>query len=247
MNRSYILLLFFASSLSLVITGCARKPRKTFKQAVHDGDYTTVRRYLSGEPEVPLEKKNAMLMLAVVEDQVDIAGILIEEGAILSIRDKFFGKSLLHLAAISSSARMANLLIQKGLNVNARDQTGRATPLHVAIRQANTEVAEALLLAGADVEATESLERTPLWTCIAHNRPVILELLISHKVDINRVHPVLNKQPLHFAIEKERRELAAILIGSGADIEDETALKTIEELGWDKLVERINGTGDKGQ
>jgi ankyrin repeat protein len=87
---------------------------------------------------------------------VDIAALLIEQGADVDEKDQF-GNTPLHLALRYPD--MVRLLLDSGADVNARNAMGN-TPLHLAVT--DERVVEMLLDAGAQVNARNGLDKSPL-------------------------------------------------------------------------------------
>jgi ankyrin repeat protein len=87
---------------------------------------------------------------------VDIAALLIEQGAKVDEKDQF-GNTALHLALRHPD--VVRLLLDSGADVNARNAMGN-TPLHLAVKDA--PVVEMLLAAGAQVNARNGLDKSPL-------------------------------------------------------------------------------------
>ena len=87
---------------------------------------------------------------------IDVAGLLIEQGADPDERDHF-GNTALHLAL--DYPEMIELLLAGGADVNAANAMGN-TPLHLAVR--DRRAVETLLSAGARPDARNGLDKTPL-------------------------------------------------------------------------------------
>ncbi len=87
---------------------------------------------------------------------IDIAGLLLEQGADADETDHF-GNTALHLALAYPD--LIELLLENGADVNAKNALGN-TPLHLAVK--DRRAVETLLAAGADVNARNGLGKTPL-------------------------------------------------------------------------------------
>ncbi len=124
------------------------------------------------------------LHVAVIENQVIIAGLLIEKGADTEVRNHYNGGTPLHLAASSGKNDFVLFLIQKGANVNGRPDSG-ATPLHSVAVEGYVDTAELLLKKGADIEARDKLGRTALYFAAAKGQTELVKFLHKKGADIN--------------------------------------------------------------
>jgi ankyrin repeat protein len=88
------------------------------------------------------------LVVAVLMNRVEIAGLLLDFGADIEIPDAM-GRRPLHLAALDGRSDMVRVLLAHGADVNAVDNT-LSTPLALAREWGHAEVAA--LLQGADRE-----------------------------------------------------------------------------------------------
>ncbi|GKT62214.1 ankyrin repeat-containing protein [Colletotrichum tofieldiae] len=89
------------------------------------------------------------------------------------------------------------------------------TPLCQACWRDRSDVAEMLLKAGADPNLTNAFNRAPLFLAIEAGSLSCLQVLISHKADINQT-PYL---PLwEYAMARRQKDMALILLEHGADI-----------------------------
>ncbi len=98
---------------------------------------------------------NTALHCAVWEGHLEIARLLIDQGATLNIAVQsalMTQWTPLHLAAENDQVECASLLIQSGADIDAKDQYG-TTPLMLAVDEmVSVSVAKLLLQKGADRE-----------------------------------------------------------------------------------------------
>ena len=90
------------------------------------GDVTTVRAYLADDPAAIDTRDSAgfsLLHWAVASGQLDMADVLITEGADLEARARR-GKTPLHLAAYEGREEMADLLLSRGADIAAATDSG---------------------------------------------------------------------------------------------------------------------------
>jgi len=93
--------------------------------------------------------------------QGNIVEVLLENGADVHAKDADGHSALHEVAADSDDPRAVQLLLQHGADVNVRTESG-ATPLHMAMDRANPEIVEALLDGGADPNAKTDEGSAPL-------------------------------------------------------------------------------------
>jgi ankyrin repeat protein len=87
------------------------------------------------------------LHLAVREESVEIARMLIDAGADLDVQDKW-ERTPLHWAAVYGRVEITRMLIDAKADVNVQDKWDN-TPLHWAAIKGNEEIAQMLIDAGA--------------------------------------------------------------------------------------------------
>jgi len=80
---------------------------------------------------------------------MDVAKLLINNGAKVNARECRFAYTPLHRAAEENHLEMVRFLIKYGADVNAKTNNGQ-TALHRTARWGNLEVLQALLDSGAD-------------------------------------------------------------------------------------------------
>ena len=90
------------------------------------------------------------LIHAVIDNQLEIARLLVESGAQIDVRD-YRGTTALHVAAQNQNLEMASLLLHHGAPIDAEDGDGN-TPLSTAVfnSKGHGDLISALLSAGAD-------------------------------------------------------------------------------------------------
>ncbi|KAG7298471.1 hypothetical protein JYU34_018100, partial [Plutella xylostella] len=93
-------------------------------------------------------RNSTPLHLAAGYNNLEVAALLLEAGAAVSLRDKG-GLVPLHNAASYGHAELAALLLRAGTPPNAHDRWG-FTPLHEAAHKARTQLCALLLAHGAD-------------------------------------------------------------------------------------------------
>ena len=154
------------------------------------------------------------LHVAVAQESVPLAKILISHGADLEAPSEDRGARAIHLAANFGDLEMLNLLLDGGADIEAKDQTGQ-TPLLIAAATNNLKVVKVLLDRGADKEARESGKgQTPLMRACRLGFLEIAVTLVANGADINAVDSA-GRSPLKLAATSN----SYVTVGGGALIE----------------------------
>ena len=140
----------------------------------------TAEETMDGEISLPAERY--ALHDAAWNNSLDVATLLIEQGADIEAKDKN-DRTPLHVAAESNSLDVATLLIDLGADIEANNEHGE-TPLHLAAWGDALEVATLLIDLGADIEAKKQDEDnqpddTPLHRAVLGEALEVARLLIN--------------------------------------------------------------------
>lgn len=125
---------------------------------------------------------------------------LLNRGAQVGLKDKFYGETALHHAARHGKVDVARSILERcdSSDVNAQDNSGR-TPLHAAIAADSQGVFELLLRCrGTDINAQANDGTTPLILATKHNCYSILETLILNDCEVTKSDDN-GKTALHWA------------------------------------------------
>ncbi|MFB0553824.1 MAG: ankyrin repeat domain-containing protein [Phycisphaerae bacterium] len=173
------------------------------------------------------------LDIAIQEYRQDIAKLLVDKGADVSIHTAAFigdinkvktfvedgssadkadasGQTPLHYATAGNHKAIAEILVSHGADVNAVAGTWR-TPLDVAARTGSVDMAEFLIAHGANVDGREG-HWTPLQEAAYYSKEMV-ELLLRHGANINTG----KWTALHSALDAERFDIVELLLAKGAD------------------------------
>ena len=165
------------------------------------------------------ESGYTVLHLAAAKGRLEIAKILLENGARLSEKRNY---TPLVEAAYHNQAKMAEMLIEYGAVVDIK--LNKCTPLYYALEHDRTETARVLIKHGANVNATvcspsgDSL----LHYCVMMSRPKATRLLLEHGANPNAVNP-RGTSVLKYGLMWNRyrhKEIPELLIKYGAKNED---------------------------
>ena len=142
------------------------------------------------------------LHLAVVEQQPEMAGILIDGGADIDLVSEINGKTALLLASELGDLEMVQVLVGNGADIQMRDNLGQ-TALHLATRFGQESVVKALLDAGASIDIRDAGEgMTPLSISSLQGDVAITKLLVSNGADIE-ARSASGHTPFSFATSME--------------------------------------------
>jgi len=128
------------------------------------------------------------------------------------------GLTPLHYAARRGRRDVAILLLDKGANPNAKDKQ-KGTPLHAAARPGGEALVQLLLSRGAEAEPKDASGWTPLHYAAHHGAPAAAELLLATGAELEGRTTDYSRSPLHLAVLKRHRNMIALLLASGADID----------------------------
>ncbi len=177
----------------------------------------------------------------------ELMRLLTEHPAKIGIIGGQWHKPLLHLAAEHGHLACVEVLLQLGFDVNLRDRSDRATALYWAAQGGHLDIVKRLVKAGAKVRGEDDEHEMGVigWaTNFQHLRREVAEFLMAQGIkptifaaialnrgdlvrDFIREDPSLvsrqmsrlehHRTPLHFAVFKNRPEMAALLLELGAD------------------------------
>jgi ankyrin repeat protein len=111
------------------------------------------------------------------KNRVEIAGMLLDHGGAIELRDNF-GNTPLMTAAKEGRVDLVRLLLDRGANPNAKNRSNE-TVLHLAAESEDhaAEVVEILLKAGADARALDWGGETPYQVALSHGNVAAADVL----------------------------------------------------------------------
>jgi cytohesin len=170
-------------------------------KAVIKGDLNKVAALLKDHRDV-LENRNSMgqtpLSEAVSHNQLEIAELLLANGADVNARDANGHTPLIQTMWVYNHDKMVRLLLAKGADVNMADKWSM-TALCYAAKQGQIEDAKILIANHANVNFVQSIlpGGTPLYFAVIGTHTEMAELLLANGADAN--HIVLGRTPLDYA------------------------------------------------
>jgi len=134
---------------------------------------------------------------AVIRNQLEIAKILLANGALLSNVTFDNSTTLLILAAKHNNVRIIEFLLDQGVDINEQNEFG--TALHAAVKSRRFEAVECLVKYGADVNCIDQYNTTPLMIAVVDNMPKIAESLLNNGANTRIVQMGTNRTALQIA------------------------------------------------
>ncbi|XP_075054973.1 M-phase phosphoprotein 8 [Mixophyes fleayi] len=161
----------------------------SFKEAVKNGDYLTVKYALNSKEEYNLDQEDSsgmtLVMMAAAAGQDDILRLLIKKGAKLNARQKNGTTALIHAAEKNYLATVA-LLLDAGAFVNLQQVNGE-TALMKACKRGNYDIMRLLIEHGADCNVLSKHQGNALQFAKQSNNVLLIDLLNGHLEKLSRV------------------------------------------------------------
>ncbi|MGD8329966.1 MAG: ankyrin repeat domain-containing protein [Acidobacteriota bacterium] len=200
-------------------------------------DLDAVRALLRHGADVNAPQNDGMTALhwAALEDDADLAGMLVYAGAWLDVGTRLGGYTPLHLAARSGSLAAMQALLEAGADPQARTTSGGAQPLHLAAAADSVGAIDLLIDAGADVDGREDAwEQTPLMFAAAAGNVDAVRALLAAGADVSASAKVVDVVAWEKMDRDETRRRARV----------QQALRAVEEEDEEKAAEEEN-TGEE--
>jgi len=157
------------------------------------------------------------------------------------------GETVLMTAARTGRIEAVRALLEKGADPNAKERQGQ-TALMWAAAEGHADVINALIKAGADFRSPLKSGFTPLSFAVRSGHLAATKRLLAAGVDVNeamtdarggRNMPVKNTSPLLLAMENGHFELAALLLETGANPNDDrTGFAPLHAMSWIRKPEK---------
>jgi ankyrin repeat protein len=145
-----------------------------------------------------LDKRNSLgqtpLIVAVNHSQLEIAKLLLANGADVNASDPSMHTPLILAMSVYNHDKMVRLLIAKGADVNLEDKTSM-TALAYAINKGQLDDAKVLIANDANINVV--VGASPLYSAVMGMHTEIVELLLANGADVN--YKFQGYPPLHYA------------------------------------------------
>ncbi|XP_069495205.1 M-phase phosphoprotein 8 isoform X2 [Ambystoma mexicanum] len=159
------------------------------RDAVRNGDYTTVKFALNSKEQYDLEQEDSsgmtLVMFAAAGGHDDILRLLVKKGSKINSRQKNGTTALIH-AAEKNFLTSAAILLDAGAYVNIQQNNGE-TALMKACKRGNSDVVRLMIEAGADCNTLSKHQNSALHFAKQSNNVLVYELLKSHLETVSRV------------------------------------------------------------
>ena len=181
------------------------------------GDARKVLELLSQGARVDARDQGFTPLLAAAQfGHTEVCKLLLETGKANIEETGPYGHTALRIAANKGHSSTVAMLLSQGARVDSRDEEGN-TPLLAAAQEGHTEVCELLLANGSDLEVKSPKTRfTALIYAALNGDQSLLQLLISHKADVNSGDG-REGTPLHCASQEGHLASVVTLLQAGAD------------------------------
>ncbi len=148
----------------------------------------------------------------------NVLAALLEHGANPNVTAGGERYSPLMSAAVMGNAETVSLLLKHKADPNAMDSNGN-TALWNAVQKQSPATVRALLAGGANPDYQTVNGYPELVLAVANNaaNQEVLAALIEAKANVNATDPE-GKTALHWAAEKNRKDLVELLVKAGADV-----------------------------
>lgn len=171
-------------ALGLMLMG-ATALESPVADAAQNGNVEQVRELLRQGADVNAAQSDGLTALhwAAMNNDTELAGVLLYAGATVRPLTRVGGYTPLHLAARNGHAEVINVLLEAGADANVWTSTG-VTALHFAALANSEGAIRALAGGGADLDATDGYQsRTPLVFAAGRNATTALSTLLELGAD----------------------------------------------------------------
>jgi ankyrin repeat protein len=159
------------------------------------------------------------LSLAVGKNRFEVAKVLIEKGATITVLDNS-GKTLLHIAAENGSCEIFRLLAEQALKKMALTASLDTVmmPMHIAAKNGHAEFVRYLVGKNFYSAAAKDREgRSALHLATAESHWEIVEILLDSNWDIDDSMLVTSRKCLHLVSDNGSIEGVKLFLRRGAD------------------------------
>ena len=174
------------------------------------------------------------LYIAVMKDRYDVAKILIQMGADISLSD-LKGWTPLHVACKNGHTGNVKLLVFHGADINRVTTIRRHSPLHLAIEGEFIKIIQVLLEEKVDVMLKDHDQYTPLHAACSTGNVFIVKLLLEHGADAKCIHQESGSSSLHKAVCSGSLELVEFLLSQCKSEESKKIVNLSDKNGWSPL------------
>jgi ankyrin repeat protein len=173
------------------------------------------RRYEIAKPQITAVEVSLTLFSAVDANCLDLATLLLDQGASVDARDRLGARPLSH-AAKAGHLKLVELLLERGAPIDARNLAG-STALYMAAEGSHILIAQALIERGADVKLAGRSGITPIAAAAYAGNEIIFDALLAHGAD-ERAPDDTGKPPIVYAAAGARFDIVKRLLARNIDV-----------------------------
>lgn len=153
------------------------------------------------------EGSDSITPLLLVDDNIDVARVLLQHNANINLNCGDCGTAL-HMAAAFNNNRMIKFLLESKADIEALS-TDEQTPLQVAAESGSNDGLILLLKYGANVHTKDNCGKTPLHNAAQHDKARALKILLEYGADIEAKDEE-NQTPSHYAANHSLESMKAL-------------------------------------
>jgi len=224
-------------------------------RATWTGNFALVKKMVAKGTDINYlqEGEGTALVLAIKQDEFNIAQFLLQQGADPNLGSEGDGHPL-WLAAKNGNIELVRLLVKKGADVNSKFP-GDGSALIQACKMGNLNMVKALVELKADVNMPVSGDGNPLIMAAKGGYFEIVEYLVARGASVNQ-EVVGDETPLINASEQGHLKVVKYLVNKGAEVNKvctekrkngktrvRTALKMAERNGHDAVIAYLKSQG----
>jgi len=174
-----------------------------------------LRHYETNKSQMTAIEISTTLFGAADRNCVDLASLLLDQGASVDARDRLGARPLSH-AARSGHLETVDLLLKRGAPIDARNLAG-ATALYVAAERGQVAVVQLLIDKGADLNLRGRSGTSPVAAAAFAGRNLVVKMLLAHGAD-GRAADDTGKPPIVYAAASGDLEILRQLLAQDIDV-----------------------------
>ena len=195
--------------------------------ACQNGQFSLIKNLLKAKVDIDAFNTEGLspLHIAVIKGNIEVAKLLISEGASIDLNDSKWGSSPLLYACQNGRTKIVKMLLENGSDINAKSDEG-STAIHFAAQSGKPELIDFLLQKGFDINCENDFLETPLHKTLLHWRYPSgkstslyekVKLIIEKGGNINSIESE-NVTPLMYAIMAHDVSVVKLFISLGANV-----------------------------